>query len=725
MKYLLLAMVVTCIATAGMAQPPAFAPGATTDIVQGVAVADPYRALENADNPNVQAWSDAQNARTRAYLDALPGRAAVAAKITRLLKSTSPRLADLQAKGPYVFGFYFDPTAQQPALVTLNQAADPASRHAVVDPNVLDHTGATTIDWFVASPDGAKVAVSLSKNGSEDGTLHIFDVATGKETEAPIPRVQFATAGGSLGWTADSGGFWYTRYPDATAPEGERHFNQALYLHRLGADVATDRLVLSARNGLPRTAEIHVDTSAGGGAAVASVALGDGGQYEHYVLNPDGTALQISHYEDGVIGGAVIDRTGAVYAVSRLAAPMGKVLKLSPPYTGGLAAAETIIAERKDAAIINGGEAGHPLTLSAGYLFVSLIAGGPSEVSVYDLHGGNAKSLALPPISAVDEINALPGGDVLFSVVTFLELPHFMRWNAADGSVSRTSLAVTSPISFADAQVTRVTAISKDGTKVPVSVISRKGIKLDGSHPLLLYGYGGYGISETPNFAGGSIRLWLDAGGIYADANIRGGNEYGERWHQEGMLTKKQNVFDDFAAAGEAMVQLGYTSHDKLALYGGSNGGLLMGAMITQHPGLARAVISRVGIYDMVRNENDPNGAFNISEFGTVKDTAQFKALYAYSPYHHVRAGTAYPAVLMTTGATDGRVNPMQSRKFTAALQAATSSGRPILLRTSRNAGHGMGSSQDELIAERVDLAMFLFDQLGMSAADAALLSHP
>ena len=620
-----------------------------------------------------------------------------------------------------MFGFYIDPQRQQPALVVMNAAGDPASRRALIDPNVMDPAGHTAIDWYAASRDGSKVAVSLSKNGSEEGVLHVYDVATIKEIEAPIDRVQFPTAGGGVAWNADSQGFWYTRYPDASAPEAERRFNQALYLHRLGADAASDRLVLGAKDGLPRTAEIYLDASRGGASALASVELGDGGEYQHYVLKPDGTAIQIGRYADKVIGGAVIDAGGAVYGVSRLDAPMGKVVKLTPPYAGGFSAAKVVIPGSQDAAIIDGGEFTNPLTLSGDRLFVTRISGGPNEVSAYDLDGGHAIKLDLPPVAGVNEVDGLPAGGALVEVSPYLQPPVFIRWNASDGSLSRTALAMTSPISFEDAQVTRIFATSRDGTKVPVSVISLKGVKLDGSHPVLLYGYGGYGANETPYFGAARVRLWLDAGGVYADANIRGGGEYGERWHHEGMLTRKQNVFDDFTAAGEAMIKLGYTSPRKLALLGGSNGGLLMGAMITQHPALARAVVSQVGIYDMLRVELDPNGAFNVTEFGTVKDPDQFKALHAYSPYHNVRAGTAYPAVLMMTGATDGRVNPMQSRKFTAALQAATSSDRPILLRTTKDAGHGIGSSLDEIIAESTDRNMFPFDQLGMSAADAAM----
>jgi prolyl oligopeptidase len=719
MKRLLLPLLLATVAAAPIPPAPVFPKGDTVDVIQGTRVADPYRALEDAADPKVKAWSDAQNARTRAYLDALPGRAAIAAKLTRLIKGSSPSFGTLQACGNAVFALYIDPLKQQPALVVMNAAADPVSRRALVDPNMLDPAGHTEIDWFVASPDGSKVAVSLSKNGSEDGTLHIYDAATAKEIEPPIDRVQYPTAGGAVAWTGDNGGFWYTRYPDASAPENERHVNQSLYLHRLGAPIASDTLVLSAKGGLPRTGEIFLDNRRGGTSAIASVQLGDGGQWQHYILSPDGTAKQISVYADKVIGGAVIGKDGTVYGVSRLDAPMGKVVKLAAPYTGGFAHAQVIVPESKTIAIIDGGEFSAPLVLAGDRLFVNSIAGGPSAITSYDLSGGHATPLPLPPVASVSEIAALPTGGILYDVGTYLAPPYFMRWDVDTGVAKRTALATTSPISFADAEVTRIFATSKDGTKIPVSIISRKGLKLDGSHPLLLYGYGGYGINQIPAFAGTRARLWLDAGGVYAEANIRGGGEYGLRWHEEGMLTHKQNVFDDFDAAGEALIRLGYTSHAKLALLGGSNGGLLMGAMITQHPGLAHAVVSQVGIYDMIRSELDPNGAFNTTEYGTVKDADQFRALYAYSPYHHVMAGTAYPAVLMMTGATDGRVNPMQSRKFAASLQAATTGG-PVLLRTSKTSGHGIGSSLDEAIAQATDRTMFLFDQLGMDAAAAA-----
>jgi prolyl oligopeptidase len=257
-------------------------------------------------------------------------------------------------------------------------------------------------------------------------------------------------------------------------------------------------------------------------------------------------------------------------------------------------------------------------------------------------------------------------------------------------------------------------ARSKDGTSIPLNIVRRKGVVLNGSNPVLLNGYGGYNVSETPEFLGARTRLWLDGAGIFVIANLRGGGEFGESWHEQGALTQKQNVFDDFIAAAEHLIARRYTSPEHLAIIGGSNGGLLMGAAFTQRPELFHAVVSQVGIYDMLRVELDPNGLFNTTEYGSVKDPQQFKALYAYSPYHHVKIGTEYPAIFMATGATDGRVNPAHSRKMIARLQAATASGRPIYLSINTHAGHGIGSALSVRVNQSADVYAFLFDQLGM-----------
>jgi prolyl oligopeptidase len=336
---------------------------------------------------------------------------------------------------------------------------------------------------------------------------------------------------------------------------------------------------------------------------------------------------------------------------------------------------------------------------------------------VFDSAGRALEAPQLPPVSASGQVVSVGGSDILFSLSTYLDPPAWYRFDAARGKSIRTGMYETSPVKFDDAELVRDFAVSKDGTRVPVNIIRRKGTKLDGTNPVLLYGYGGYGISEKPFFVGSGTRIWLDQGGVFVTASIRGGGEYGEEWHKGGNLTRKQNVFDDFLACAQYLIDHRYTSPGHLAILGGSNGGLLMGAALTQRPDLFRAVVSFVGLYDMLRVELDPNGAFNVTEFGTVQDAEQFKALYAYSPYHHVKDGTAYPAVLFLTGENDHRVNPMESRKMTARLQAANSSSHPILLRTTSNAGHGIGTALDEQIEQDADMYSFVCDQLGIKYA--------
>jgi prolyl oligopeptidase len=709
-----LALAAAAAAAATIPAPPPTPKGATVDIVQSVNVADPYRWLEDWNNPDVVAWSTAQNSRTRTYLDALPYQAGIAQELERLISATSPAVYGIKPAGKLVFATYSDPKHQQPVLITLNATADPKSRKTLLDPNVLDPSGHIAIDWYVPSGDGTKIAVSLSKNGSEDGTLHIYSVATGKEIETPIAGVQYPTAGGSLAWAADSKGFWYTRYPGPEAPKDDQHFNMQVYFHVLGTDAANDTLALGKSDGLERVSEVFLSNRFKHQTVMAMVQRGDGNEWAFYVLRQGAAPVRVGYYGDEIVY-ATIGPDGAIYGISRKNSSNGKIVKLDEPSQDGLATARVIVPEA-DVAILSGGaQQDNPdLNFSPTRLFVRDIVGGPNQVRIFDLDGKPMGKLPLPAVAANNEIEPLADGTVLFDVTTYLRPVFYESWNPKTGKARETGLKVVSPISFADTEVIRVFATSADGTKIPLNIVMKKGTKLDGTNPTLLYGYGGYGVSQTPGFLGAFRRIWLDAGGVYVIANIRGGAEYGERWHQEGMLLKKQNCFDDFFAAAQYLIDAHYTSHDKLAIMGGSNGGLMMGAEIVQHPGLARAVVSAVGIYDMVRSELDPNGSFNTAEYGTVKDPEQFKALYAYSPYHHVTPDTAYPAVLMTTGATDGRVNPMHSRKFTAALQAATSSDRPILLRTSMKAGHGIGSSLSERIALTSDQISFLFDQLGM-----------
>jgi prolyl oligopeptidase len=562
----------------------------------------------------------------------------------------------------------------------------------------------------VASPDGKRVAVSLSDNGSEDGTLHVFDVDSGKEIGTPIPRVQYPTGGGSLAWRADSTGFWYTRYPGPKSPAEEAHFFQQVYFHRLGDELSKDVYVLG--KGFPKVAEIALSNRFSPNLLVVSVANGDGGEFEHFLVGSDGGVHQITRFEDHIVD-ATAGADGAVYLISRKDAPRGKLLKLAPGATD--LAQATLLVTESDAVMLSSGQVGgDPITVTERALYLREMVGGPSRVAIVD-HGGKARGvLPLPGLATVDEVEPLSDGTLLYSVATYLRPPYFSRYDEAAARATESKLVKTSPISFADTEVVREFAVSKDGTSVPLNIVRRKGTPLNGKTPLLLNGYGGYGVSLTPEFLGAGTRLWLDGGGIFVIANLRGGGEFGESWHAQGALTHKQNVFDDFIAAAEYLIAHRYTDHEHLAIIGGSNGGLLMGAAFTQHPELFNAVVSMVGIYDMLRVELDPNGLFNTTEFGTVKDASQFNALYAYSPYHHVKDGTAYPAIFMATGETDGRVNPAHSRKMIARLQAATTSGKPVYLSINAHAGHGIGSSLSIRVNQSADIYSFLFDQLGM-----------
>jgi len=682
----------------------------------GVAIADPYRWLENTDDQRVHAWSLEQDARTRQYLDGLAVRKPIFEQLMQQTAAASKRYYALYSAGGQVFAFLNQPPMQQPMIVVMGNEADPDKARVVVNPNEIDDHGTTAIDWFVPSPDGSRVAVSLSENGSEDGTVHIFDVASGEPVGEVIPRVQYPTGGGSLAWRADSKGFWYTRYPGPDRPVEDQHFYQQVYFHSIGDDPAKDTYVLG--KDLPKVAEISLTNRRNPNVVLATVANGDGGEYAHYVISPDNSSRQLTRFEDKVVA-ATIAADGSVYLVSRKDAPRGKLLTLSldDPV---LAHAKLFVPE-SDAVIQPGGEfGGEPVVVTAAYVYVRELVGGPSRVAIFD-HAGHPKgNLPLPELATVEEVEPLANGSVLYSVETYLRPPYYSRFDEARGTSVDTSLAQTSPVSFADTEVVRKFAKSRDGTRVPITIVQRKGTKLDGRNRVLLNAYGGYGVSLTPYFLGPRTRLWLDAGGVFAIANLRGGGEFGEAWHQAGALTLKQNVFDDFLGAAQYLIAERFTTPQYLAIIGGSNGGLLMGAALTQRPELFRAVVSQVGIYDMLRVELDPNGAFNTTEFGSVTDPEQFKALYAYSPYHHVAAGTKYPAIFMATGEHDGRVNPAHSRKMIARLQAATGSGRPVYLSINSHAGHGIGSALSIRVNQAADVYSFLFDQLGMHLPSTA-----
>jgi prolyl oligopeptidase len=701
----LVAATFAMLCAAAGAQPlqyPAAERKPVSDTYFGVRVTDDYRWLEDGRDPAVRAWSLAQLRVAREYLDALPARAKLRERLAALYGEAPVRYSRFAQRGGAFFALKRQPPKNQAMLVVMKSAGDTASERVLLDPNALDAKGTTSIDFFVPSTDGRYVAVALSQGGSEDGAAHVLDVATGKQLPDLVPRVQYATAGGSVAWDARSSGFYYTRYPQGRerAPE-DANFYQQVWFHKLGTPASADTYVLGKE--FPRIAETSLSTTRDGRYLLARVKNGDGGEVAFWLRDPDGRWTAVAGFTDRVKEIA-LGFDGNLYAVSRDGAPHGKVVSM-PMARPRLADARTIVAPGEGVV--------QSIAPTATRLYVAYLAGGPSEVRMFDLSGKPLGALPSEPISSNTIGARLEGDEILVGSMSYVSSQAWYRYSPRAGKLERTSLARESKVSFADAEVVREMAVSKDGTRVPVNIVMRKGTKRDGSNPVLLYGYGGYGLSQQPYFSE-RVRVWLDAGGIYAVANLRGGGEFGEEWHLAGNLTRKQNVFDDMIGVAQHMIDRGYTTPARLAALGGSNGGLMMGALLTQRPDLFRAIVSAVGIYDMLRVELTPNGAFNVTEFGTVKDRAQFDAIYAYSPYHRVKDGTAYPAVLLTTGENDGRVDPYNSRKMAARLQAATSSGRPVLLRTSLDTGHGIGTSLATRIEQDADLNAFLMEQLGM-----------
>jgi prolyl oligopeptidase len=670
------------------AQPPAAPKRPVTDVFHGVKVVDEYRWLEDYSSPEVRAWSEAQNRFARQYLDSLPIRATLYEELKKVMSHPSPSHTGLVRAHGVLFAMKRQPPKQQPFLVTL-----PAER-VVLDPATLDARGHTSIDFYVPSKDARLVAVSLSKGGSESGDVHVYDVATGKALPDVIPRVNGGTAGGSVAWNADGTGFWYTRYPRAgERPAADLDFYQQVWFHRLGTPTAQD--VYSLGKDFPRIAEIQLESSEDGKSVLAAMANGDGGEFAHYLLRPGKEWTQIAKLADQVVRAAFAP-DGEVYLLSRRGAPRGQIVRLS----------DSAIMVPQSAVTIQG------FLVTAGRIYVVDVDGGPSRLRMFDLKGSSVGNVPIAPDSAVTELVRLDGDEILFGNVSWLQPHAFFRYDPATKSVTPTAMKETSAANFDDIEVVRDFAVSKDGTRVPLNILRRKGTRLDGSNPTLLYGYGGYNAILAPNFSP-RLRPLFDRGFVYVVANLRGGGEYGEEWHLAGNLTRKQNVFDDFAAAARYLIDRKYTSPSRLAIEGGSNGGLLMGASLTQHPELFRAVVAHVGIYDMLRVELSPNGVFNITEFGTVKEADHFRALYAYSPYHHVIDGTQYPAVLFLTGANDPRVDPANSRKMTARLQASGTR-LPVLLRTSGDSGHGIGTALNERIAQTADVQAFICAQLNL-----------
>jgi len=671
----------------------------------GVTVTEDYRWLEDDRSDQTQSWTKAQDRRTRSYLENLPFSDAVRRRVAEVLMAEQVRYDALQHAGSAYFALKRQPPKQQQLLVVLSDLDDLSGERVLVNPGEIDESGLTTIDWHQPSPDGSLVAVSLSAHDTWNGTLHVYQATSGELTGA---SVTLGTAFGSLAWAGDSSGFWYTRYhAPGEHPDGDVGFYQEVWYHPLGDSLEEDRRDLAGVFADNRIAENFLNASPDGHWVMDRVQKGDGGHWQVFVRAQAGGDWWLAADVNDKVTYAAFG-PGSLYLLSRLEAPRGKVLRL-PLWAGATVAHAVEVVPEADATI-EGGALASPLVVTDRWLWVLDMDAGWSSLRRFNLHGTPAGPTEVPPGSAVDGLVRLDGNEVAYATESFTEPRSW--WRASGRSAPRpTALTTKTPLDLSGLDVSREFVTSDDGTQVPVTLITPRGTHHDRTAPALLTGYGGYGISLKPRFDPGWLP-WLEQGGVVAVAHTRGGGEYGEHWHHAGRLAAKQNVFDDFACCARFLAESHLTRTGRLAILGGSNGGLLMGAMVTQHPGLSQAVVAMVPVLDMLRVEQDPNGTFNVGEYGTVNDPELFRAMLAYSPYHNVKDGTAYPAVLLTAGESDPFAKAYHAKKMAARLQAATSSSQPILLRV-RLGGHGPGSL-DERVYELADIYAFLFDRLSI-----------
>ena len=690
-----------------LAAPPTVAPVAprrpVTDTYWGVEVVDDYQYLEQVREAEVVDWADAQNAYTRQWLDGTSHRQAILDRIVELTHNVTAQYSGLAAAGTRLFAIKRQPPKEQPFLVVFASGDSLTDERVLVDPNEIDLGGSTSIDFFVPSLDGSLVAVSLSRGGTESGTLHIYDTATGREHADMIHRVNGGTAGGSVAWTPGNQGLFYTRYPaPGERPDEDLAFYQQVWYHALGTPTDQDSYVLGKT--FPRIAEIELETSKDGRYVLAEVSNGDGGEYAYWLRGPDRDWALIADFSDHIIH-AAIGPDDALYLLSRQAAPHKKILRM--PLDDPRLRRATVIVPETEAVI-------RSYLPTATSLYVVEMFGGPMRLRIYDLSDGSSSVVETDDPSTISGLVLLQDDEILLHRQSYLTPPAVYRYRSGmngTAGLSRTPLVYSSPADYSDCEVRRVHATADDGTRIPITIVMRAGTPLDGSAPLLLYGYGSYGFTMSPYFSA-HRRVWIEQGGIYAVANIRGGGAFGDHWHRSANLENKKVTMDDFAACARFLGRE-YSSPRRIAIQGGSAGGLMVFGVMAHHPEVCAAVLAHVGISDALRTELSPNGEFNITEFGTVRDETQFLGMLGYSPYHAVKQGTTYPAVLATTGMNDPRVEPWQSFKMVAALQASGTP-NPVLLRVSRNTGHGGGTRLSERDQQLADSYTFLFAALDL-----------
>jgi prolyl oligopeptidase len=694
--------------------PPEAEPRPLEETLHGTKIVDNYRWLEDGKSADTQKWVEEEMSYTRSLLDPLPGREAIHKRLTELLSIGS--ISQPEMGGKFYFYARRDGMQNQPVLY-VREGLDGKDR-ALVDANQLAADGTIALDWYEPSLNGKYVAYGTSPSGSEMSTLHIIETKTGILLPDTIERTRAA----SIAWTPDNSGFYYTRYPKkGDVAEGQEMYNRHVFYHQLGDDPAKDPLIF----GEGRDAEDWpgVKLSEDGRWLLISVEQG-WTKSELYLMDlKEGTPpTRVTTGKNFLYSGSVYK--GKLFIVTNEDAPRYRVLVIDAGDYDREHWKEII---PQTDAVLQGA------AVWGGKLFAQYEQNVSSQLKLFDLDGKKITDLALPAIGTVfGSAGKWDRDEIFYGFQSFTTPPSIYRVDLRSVNVSvrpagpsGSVIGLTSLWAKVDAPSIDPAAYdveqewyhSKDGTRVPMFVVHKKGLQKNGHNPTLLTAYGGFNVSMLPSFNRAAY-LWMEHGGVFAVANLRGGAEFGEDWHRAGMLANKQNVFDDMIAAAEHLISEKYTDNNHLAIQGGSNGGLLMGAMITQRPDLFRAVVCQVPLLDMLHYQDFQIAKLWIPEYGSAENAEQFRWLYVYSPYHHVKAGTEYPAILFMTADSDSRVDPMHAKKMTALMQAQAKNGRsrtrPILLRIETKAGHGQGKPVTKQIEEGTDAYSFLFWQLGV-----------
>jgi prolyl oligopeptidase len=667
--------------------------------VNGHAIADPYRWLEDGNSEAVFKWTTAQNNFTREILDRIPQR-------SELQIALEEAMAIGAVSAPFVFdGRYFytkrDDTEDQPVLyMRIGKQGEPV---ALVDPNLMSEHAIVSLDWYYPSHDGSLVAYGLSSAGDEQSTLRVINTDLQAILPDSIPR----TSAASLAWLPDNSGFYYTRYPSkGEVPDGEEVYHRAVFQHMLGSDPAKDEKIFGDNLDMQDWPDVLLSES---GRYLVVYVFKGWSKSELYVDDLKDQQGFVPFVKD-IEGQFRAEFLGDdLYVRTDFKAPNFRVLKADLKGSD-VTKWKEIITERKDATL-------QSMAIGADGLILRYLHNASSQLRLYNPKGRLTVDVELPDIGSVGEVHgAMHGDEIFFEFESFFIPTTIYACDAGSGKIEKyDGIETTVDPTLYTSKLVKYR--SKDSTEISMFVVHRKDIEYDGLNPMLLTGYGGFSHAETPYFSSTRM-IWLRNGGVFALPHLRGGAEYGEEWHKAGMLDEKQNTFDDFIAAAEYLIDQKYTNPERLAIWGGSNGGLLVGAVEMQRPDLFRVVICSNPLLDMVRYHRFLIARLWIPEYGSADNPDQFDFIYAYSPYQHVVNGTAYPATLILTSDSDTRVDPLHARKMVARLQAANSSPYPQLLRFEFEAGHGQGMPMWKRTERYTDIYSFMFWQLGIDMAE-------